>query len=172
MRSSTSRARALPFAVTDEIPMSFNALAAGTFTIAIDHVDGLFEGEQNVYIKDAVTGITHNLKESGYTFAAEAGTATNRFSVVFQNTTLGVENPVLDANSIVVFKQQNVLQVNSGSNTMASVKVFDVRGRLIDELNGINTNTASLTNLKAEQEVLLVQITTTDNKVVTKKVVY
>ncbi|MGK4567490.1 T9SS sorting signal type C domain-containing protein [Flavobacterium sp. 3HN19-14] len=166
------QARALPFADTDEIPLSFNALTAGTFSIGIDHVDGLFTGDQNVYVKDNVSGIIHNIKESAYTFAAEAGTTTNRFSVVFQSTTLGIENPAFDANSVVVYKNNDVLHINSGSMTMSGVKVFDIRGRLIFEQSGINANTAALTNLRAAQEVLLVQITSADNKVVTKKVVY
>ncbi|MGK4567503.1 GEVED domain-containing protein [Flavobacterium sp. 3HN19-14] len=168
------QARALPFADTDEIPMSFNALTAGDFTISLDHADGLFditEG-QDVFIKDNLTGLTHNIKESAYAFAAEAGTTTNRFSVVFQSTTLGVENPTFDANSIVIFKNDNVVNINSGSVTMAGVKIFDIRGRLIFEQKDINATTVALTNLRAEQEVLLVQITSTDNKVVTKKVVY
>ncbi len=164
--------RALPFVNTDEIPLSFNALAAGEFTISIDHLDGLFAGDQNVYIKDNIFGITHNVKESGYTFAAEAGTTANRFSVVFQNTTLGVENPTFDADNVIIFKADNVLNINSGSVTMSGVKVFDIRGRLIFEQSGINANTAVLKNLRAEQEVLLVQITSDDNRVVTKKVVY
>ncbi|MGK4569303.1 T9SS sorting signal type C domain-containing protein [Flavobacterium sp. 3HN19-14] len=166
------QARALPFADTDEIPLSFNALTAGTFTISIDHVDGLFAENQNVFIKDNVSGIIHNVTESGYTFAAEAGTTANRFSVVFQNTTLHVENPTFDANNVVIFKNNDVLNINSGSVIMSGVKVFDIRGRVIFEQSGINANTAQLKNLRAEQEVLLVQITSTDNRVVTKKVVY
>ena len=53
---------------------------------------------------------------------------------------------------------------------MGTVKVFDVRGRLLLEKQNINatqtTITAGLSN-----EVLLVQIATTDGTVVTKKVV-
>ncbi|MDI1256472.1 MAG: GEVED domain-containing protein [Flavobacterium sp.] len=165
-------ARALPFADTDEFPLSFNALEAGSFTIAIDHVDGLFSEDQDVFIKDNISGIIHNVKESGYTFAAEAGTTTNRFSVVFQSSTLNVQDPTFNANNVVIFKNDNVLNINSGGITMSGVKVFDIRGRLIFEQSDINANTAALTNLRAEQEVLLVQITSTDNRVVTKKVVY
>ena len=164
--------RALPFMNTDQIPLSFNAVTAGNFTIAIDHVDGMFADGQDIFIKDNVSGMTHNVKESAYTFAAEAGTTTNRFSVVFQNSTLGTENPAFDANNIVVFKSSNVLNINSGNTTMSGVKVFDIRGRLIFEQSAINANTAVLNNLSAEQQVLLVQITSDDNRVVTKKVVY
>jgi hypothetical protein len=47
-----------------------------------------------------------------------------------------------------------------------------VRGRLVYEKSNINTTTTTLNDLKAEQGVLLVKITSEDNKVVTKKMVF
>jgi hypothetical protein len=55
---------------------------------------------------------------------------------------------------------------------MKNVKIYDVRGRLVYEKSNINTTTATLNDLKAEQSVLLVKITSDDNKVVTKKMVF
>ncbi|MGK4568335.1 T9SS sorting signal type C domain-containing protein [Flavobacterium sp. 3HN19-14] len=166
------QAKALPFVDTDEIPMSFNALAAGNFTISLDHTDGLFADEQNIFIKDNLTGTIHSVKDSAYEFAAEAGTTTNRFSIVFQNTNLHFENPTFTANDVVVFKHDNVLNINSGSIAMKTVRIFDVRGRFIYERTDINATTTALKDLRAEQEVLLVQITSQNGEVVTKKVVY
>jgi hypothetical protein len=65
-----------------------------------------------------------------------------------------------------------VLNINAGKVVMKNVKIYDVRGRLIYEKSNINTTTTALKDLKAEQEVLLVKITSDDNKVVTKKVVF
>ncbi len=164
--------RSLPFEATDEVPMNFKAETDGSYTIAIDHVDGLFSGDQNIYLKDNLTGITHNIKESAYTFASVAGTFASRFAVVYQSAPLGIETPSLDANSVIVYKKDTSLHINSGSAVMASVKIYDIRGRLIIEQNNINASTTVFNNLNAEQQVLLVQITSDDNKVVTKKVVY
>lgn len=54
---------------------------------------------------------------------------------------------------------------------MKNVEIYNLRGRLVYEQSNINTTTTALNNLKAEQEVLLVKITSEDDKVVTKKVV-
>jgi len=53
---------------------------------------------------------------------------------------------------------------------MSSIKVFDIRGRLIEEKTDIN---ASQTTIKGglANEVLLVQITNEDGITVTKKVI-
>jgi hypothetical protein len=136
-------------------------------------VDGLFLGEQNVYLKDNLLNVTHDIKASAYTFTSDQGTFNNRFEVVYINSTLNISTPTFDANSVIVYKDDNkVLNINAGKVVMKNVKIYDVRGRLVYEKSNINTTTTALKDLKAEQEVLLVKITSDDNKVVTKKVVF
>jgi hypothetical protein len=53
---------------------------------------------------------------------------------------------------------------------MASVKVFDIRGRLLQEYKAINASQTNI-SLGLSNEVLLVQITSNDGVVITKKVV-
>ena len=166
----TIQGRSLPFDATDIVPMQFKAAAAGTYSIAIDHVDGLFAGAQDIYLRDIQTGVDHDLKASAYTFSSEAGTFANRFFVVYTGA-LSVENPTLDANAVVVYKNENQsFTINSGAIVMASVKVFDIRGRLITSQNNINASETTLTAGQSN-EVLLVQVTSVDGATVTKKVV-
>lgn len=163
--------RSLPFDSNDIVPMQFKATTAGTYVIAIDHVDGLFTGDQNIYLRDAITGVDHNLKAGSYSFASEAGTFDNRFSVVYTTSTLSIDTPILDANAIVVYKNANeAFEIHSGAITMASIKIFDIRGRLLASLNNINGNHATLA-AGASNEVLLVQVTSVEGATVTKKVV-
>jgi hypothetical protein len=162
--------RSLPFDSNDVVPMQFKANAAGTYSIAIDHVDGLFSGEQNIYLRDALTGVDHDLKSGAYSFTTEAGTFANRFSVVYTQA-LSVENPTMDANAVVVYKNANQsFTVNSGSVTMSSINVFDIRGRLLTTQTGINAN-ETIVSAGQANEVLLIQVTSIDGAVVTKKVV-
>jgi hypothetical protein len=136
-------------------------------------VDGLFLGEQNVYLKDNLLNVTHDIKTSAYTFTSDQGTFSDRFEVVYINSTLNISTPTFDANSVIVYKDDNkVLNINAGKVVMKNVKIYDVRGRFVYEKSNINSTTKALKDLKAEQEVLLVKITSDDNKVVTKKVVF
>ena len=167
------QARPTPFVNTDEVPLNFKAAAAGSYTLSIDHVDGLFSGEQNIYLKDKLLNVTHDIKASAYTFTSDQGTFADRFDVVYNNSTLNISTPTFDANSVIVYKDDNkVLNINAGKVVMKNVKIYDVRGRLVYEKSNINTTTATLNDLKAEQGVLLVKITSEDNKVVTKKMVF
>ncbi len=164
--------RSLPFSDDDIVPLHFKAENDGMFTISLDHFDGLFLEEQSIYLKDHFTGITHNIKESNYSFASAAGTFLNRFEVVYQSAPLAIENTLLDPSTIVVYKNNDVLHIHTGSAVMKSVKLFDIRGRLIYTQNEINATSTSIANLFVAQQLLLVQITTTENEVVTKKVIY
>lgn len=94
----------------------------------------------------------------------------SRFDVLFENSVLGVENPNFTANNVSVYNNNNELVVNSTNLEINEVKVFDIRGRLLVEKSNINANEARL-NVGVSNQVLVVQITSTNNDIVVKKVV-
>nr|WP_315148446.1 M14 family zinc carboxypeptidase [uncultured Flavobacterium sp.] len=161
--------RALPFDGTDEVPLSFKATTPGNYSIAIDHVDGLFSGNQDIILKDNDTGRETDLKTGAYTFFAPAGLSNTRFTLKYQKT-LGTNTLVFDENSIVVFKNNGYIHIKSNGKSMHNVKLFDTRGRLIAEKSKVNSNEISIESSRFANEVLIVKITSDDNKVVNKKV--
>jgi len=162
--------RSLPFDATDVVPMSFKTTTAGDYTIAIDHVDGLFAGNQDIILVDNATGIETDLKTTSYTFVATIGVDTTRFSLKYQKT-LGVNNPTFDENNVAVFKNKGLISIKSSMEAIANVKVFDINGRLILEKSKVNANETSIDSSKFANQVLMVKITSEANKVVNKKVV-
>ncbi|QBZ96593.1 T9SS sorting signal type C domain-containing protein [Flavobacterium sangjuense] len=162
--------RSLPFDANDIVPLNFKVTTAGNYTIAIDHVDGLFtDGTQSIYLKDNLTTTIHNLNAGAYSFASESGTFADRFEIIYA-LPLGTENPIFTANSVVIYNHNNEFVVNTGNIIMASIKVFDIQGRLLQERKEINSNQTKIGKGLANQ-VLLVQITSEDGVVVTKKVI-
>ena len=141
---------------------------AGDFTIAIDQKDGVFAA-QDIYLVDNKTGIETDLNASSYTFAAEAGVDNTRFSLKYQKT-LKVIDASLDNNSISVYQNNGAIYINSKSTAIRSVKVFDVQGRLIAEQRNVKANTAVISNLRAKNQLLIVNIVGEDNSEVSKKV--
>jgi len=159
--------RPLPFDVSDVVPMGFKATTAGSFSVTIDQKDGLFLEGQDVLLRDNLTGTVHDLNSGAYTFASEAGTFNSRFEIVYQNA-LGTDEPVFNANSVVVYKQQEQFVINSGSASMTSVKVYDVLGKLIKEVK-VNTSEATFAVSGANQ-VLIFKIYLEGDREVVKKV--
>jgi hypothetical protein len=165
--------RALPFDMTDVVPMSFKVTTAGDYTITIDHVDGLFSnGDQTIYLRDNTTGVVHNLSAGAYTFTSASGTFDTRFEITYQATSLAVSTPTFNESQVVIYKTPtNEISINTGKVVMSKVKIFDIRGRLLQEQKDINAS-QTLMNAGLTTEVLLVQITSEEGIVVTKKVLF
>jgi autotransporter-associated beta strand protein len=160
--------RALPFDAADTVPLSFRTATAGNYTIAIDHLIGLFEGSQDVFLKDNLMTVTHNLKTAPYTFASEPGVFNNRFEIVYE-APLAVVQPA-DGSNIIVYEQNGEIIVNTGAIKMENVKIYDIRGRLLVSKSGINASEVKL-RVDHVQEVLIVKVTSDSKMVMTKKIV-
>jgi hypothetical protein len=163
--------RALPFVTTDEVPLRFKTTIAGTYTISLSGMTGLFLGDQNIYLKDLLTNVTHDLKAQDYTFTSVAGTFDTRFKIVYENVTLGVDDNFIPENGVIAFVDSKVLNVTSVNQTIEKVVVFDISGRKVVEQQKVNDTSTQLSLSGIARQILLVQITT-DLGVFTKKVVF
>jgi hypothetical protein len=109
------------------------------------------------------------LKEGAYTFNAAVGTDNTRFSLKFQKTLKVIESS-LDENSVSVYQNNGAMYINSKSAAISSVKVFDVQGRLLAEQRNVKANTVVISNLRAKNQILIVNVVGEDNSEVSKKI--
>jgi hypothetical protein len=168
----TIQGRALPFTTNDQVPLGYKAAIAGSYEIALSDFDGLFT-EQDVYLEDTMLNVIHDLKSASYTFSTTAGTFDTRFILRYTDgASLGVVTPTFNSNSVVVYKDDAGIHISTGTIQMESVTIFDIRGREIFNTNGVNSTMTTVAGLNAAQQVLLVQIKSNDNRIVTKKIVY
>jgi hypothetical protein len=164
--------RPLPFSSQDIVPLQFKAGVAGSYSISLDHADGMFLGSQEVFLKDNLAGVVHNIKTGPYSFTAEAGSSDTRFEIVYTDSALSTDVPVLNAESVIIYKQENLLHITSAKAQIATISIYDTRGRLVYEKKGINANETTVSGLQVAQQVLVVQVTTIENVKVSKKVIY
>ncbi|WP_353777310.1 hypothetical protein [Winogradskyella sp. 3972H.M.0a.05] len=164
--------RALPFVDTDVIPLGFNSIAQENYTIAISAVDGIFESDQNIYLKDNLLGFVHNLTESPYTFTAESGAFNDRFEIVFQGDALSIVENELDPSGLIITElpNGNVEFTVPSQFTIEAVEIIDLLGRTIYRLNG-NSHTLihRLDNLSKAAYIAKVRLS--DGQVITKKAI-
>jgi hypothetical protein len=165
----TIQGRAMPFSTLDTVPLGFKTDAAGNYTIAIDHVDGLFSTGQDIYLKDNLLNTVNNLSAGSYSFASAIGTFNSRFELVYQST-LAETNPTFTANSVIAFNDNGDIRINSGSTIMELVRVYDLLGRLLVEKKQINSSETKLSTT-ATNQVLLLEITAANGTKVTKKII-
>jgi len=166
----TIQGRALPFDAAQQIPLGYRANMAGNFEINLSQFDAVFE-QQQVYIEDKQQQIIHNLKNGPYAFATQSGTFDNRFVLRFEDATLGTQQPIVDPNSIVIYKQQQQVVINSGKTKMEKVRIFDIRGRLLFEKPQPNVSETTF-EIPTTEQVLIVQITTDSQQVINRKILH
>ena len=107
------------------------------------------------------------MTQGAYTFSSEVGVFNSRFEIVYQSALV---LPTFTANNVVVYSQNGDVTINSGTTPMDQVRIFDVRGRLLAERRGVHATEIKL-NIGAQNQVLLVKITTENGSVVTKKII-
>lgn len=162
--------RSLPFDVTDTVPLGYKSTIASTYTFSLNDFDGLFT-DQNIYIEDKDLNIIHDLKAGAYTFNTAIGTFDTRFVLRYTDSMLGINNPVFNESTVVIYKNaEDKFVINTGSFQMDEVKVFDIRGRLFLSMKDINTS-QTIFDGGSTNQVLLVQVTTIDGMKITKKVI-
>ena len=160
--------KGLPFANTDVIALGLKATTAGNYSISLENVDGLFTS-QNVYVKDNVTNIIHDIKQMPYSFSTSEGVYNDRFKVIFTNEALANET-IVSEESVVVFTQNEELKINA-SKEIAKVEVFDILGRNIYNNDKVNDKELNILSIANRNQALLVKITFTTGQSVTKKVI-
>ena len=158
------------FDAQDILPLVLKTDVADTYTISLEQVEGVFKGSQDIFLKDKLTNTFHDFKTGAYTFSTEAGRFDNRFEIVYQNP-LAVQQASITNNTVVVYKQNNELVINSENIAMEDIKVFDIRGRLLVEKNKVNSTETKIDTSKFATQVLIVQITTENQIKIIKKIV-
>ena len=163
--------RNLPFTVSDEVPLGFNTNTAGSFTLSIDHLEGVFTRNQEIFLKDNLTKQSYNLKTAAYTFNSEIGIFNSRFVLVYQNKTLAIaENKIIET-GILIYKQNGTIKINTGKDRMTGIELFDLNGKLLFSKN-TNKNIEIVEYSGLKNQVLIVKIKTVENGIITQKIIF
>ena len=165
----TIQGRFLPFSENDIVQLGFNAENAGNYTITLAAMDGLFLGDQAIYILDTFDNSIHELKTAAYTFYSETGTFNSRFQLVF-TTTLGITTETFNSNSVIAYKKDGVFNVYSEKNAIKEVLGFDNLGRFIYKQTDINSKTAFLSSLPKTNGIVFLKVISQENKTVILKI--
>ena len=160
-----------PFNQEDIINLAINIPTSGSYTIAINSVDGLFfNEEQNIFLEDNQLNIIHNLRSSPYEFVASQGENINRFTLRYTNQTLS-NNDLDYNNSVSVYTNENI-NIKSFSENITSVKVYDLLGKTLFYQDKIYQKEITLENFKPTSNLVIVKIILNKGKEIVKKIIY
>ena len=166
------QAKALPFTDEDIVSLGFKTENAGTFVISLGNFDGLFDQNQNIFLKDNTNGIVQNLNEGNYTFTSAIGEFNNRFEIIYKNSILTETDNLFNSNSVLVYDNNNLINIKSLSTNLKSVKVYDSLGRVLLSQTKIDNLTFTINNLKKTNSVLLLHIEDVNGILIKKKIIF
>ena len=168
-RNLVIQGRGLPFDENDIVPLGYRITNPGTYSIAIDELDGIFAENQNVYLRDKLLGIDHDLKLAPYTFNAAAGIVDNRFELVYLSTTLGT-NPSAGPSTFATI-HDNTIKVES-QELIKAISIYDISGKLIRTYSLTESTNRFTDDFNYPNGVYIAKITLDNDRVVSKKLVH
>ncbi|MGQ7946090.1 beta strand repeat-containing protein [Flavobacterium sp. WC2509] len=169
----TIQGRSLPFNVADEVPLGYKTTIAGTFTIAIDKVDGGMS-DQEIYLEDKTTNKIQNLKIGSYSFTTAIGTFTDRFVLRYTDIskTLRTDDAQTKGKGVIVSVKNGQIKINSFDQTLSSLKVYDLNGSLLYEKNKVNKNEFVIDDLVSSDQFMIVMAQLEDGKWVSEEIIF
>ncbi len=167
----TIQGKALPFVDTDLVPLGIITPTAGEYSIAIGAIDGLFSNtSQEIYLEDLQLGIIHNLRGMPYSFSTPSGIVDNRFVLRYKDKTLS-NNENNYSNEVNVFANNHV-NITSTTTRIKNIVVYDVLGKTLIDLQNVQQNELTISQLKPTTNMILVKVTLENDAVIVKKVIY
>lgn len=161
--------RSLPFTPNDIVPIGVTIPQNGTYKIAIGAVDGLFLGNQTIYIEDKLLNVIQSLRTEPYIFTSTVGDITDRFLLRYTTEALGNSDFEI-ANQVIVSTNQSQIQITSQVENIAQVQVYDMLGREIFAMDKLDTLTYSISNI-AKNQPLIIKIKLNNGSLISKKII-
>jgi hypothetical protein len=135
-----------------EIPIVLNLTIDGNHNITVPQLQGL--DNYDVTLTDKTTGFTANLKTTPtLSFSASAGTIADRFVLKIGRVLTGIENTVVSKNTFNIYPANSMINIQTLSDAWegksGSVKVMDLTGKTVGDLNNAEFSKNSLVQVAA-----------------------
>jgi len=152
------------------VPVGFylNNNTINSLTFSIDHFENL--DEVNVYLKDNLLNITHDLKVADYTYTIQnTGVYDTRFELLFNRNTLTTDDKLTPKENLVISNKNEAIHFKIlNESIINSIKGYDSVGKLILKSNPNSNNLILSTNIK-KGTIIFFKIHLKNGQTITKK---
>lgn len=117
------------FSADDQVDLGNVYAQSGNYKISLKNAEGIFDGNQNIYLRDQLLHKTVNLTMTDYVFQAVKGTDLNRFQIVYkEDAVLGTGS--LTKSDFSVYRDGEDYVIHS-SKILGRIELYDASGRLV-----------------------------------------
>ncbi len=154
---------ALPsFTSQSVIALQFKTNIAGNYAINLQTVEGIFLGTQAVYIRDNQTGLVQNLKNGNLNFYSESGVFANRFTVLYDTTSLSTATTTESKSSVIIATHGTIVSFVSTSANLETISIFELNGKRVATSTALHAPTCAI-DLNAVAIQTLIALITLEN---------
>ncbi|WDF48306.1 T9SS type A sorting domain-containing protein [Chryseobacterium sp. KACC 21268] len=123
------QARSNPLTTEDVIPLGNKYSANGNYKISLGNKEGIFAGDQKIYLLDKLNNLYTDLSVQDYIFTASKGTDDTRFEIVYRNQeVLGTDN--LSKSDFSVYRDGTSFVIRS-TFSLGKIELYDASGKLV-----------------------------------------
>lgn len=140
------------------------------YRISIKDMEGVQLEQASVFLIDNELSTITYLNDNDYLFYADAGTYSNRFTVIFRDRSLSVPDVTIDAITLYPNPAQHTITIATLANSLQNIRISDIRGRVVQNIICNNEQAMSVDISQLDSAVYFVSITT-DTGTVKKRIV-
>jgi hypothetical protein len=159
----------------ESIPLGFWVKEEDEFEISIDNFDGEFENKR-VSLEDKELNIMHDLSTSDYNFTSNSGEYQNRFVLHIKDKEIATEEVNEESvKNLIISSNSAGIQLQNKEYKMAKVEVYNILGSQIFSKDYSPTNLieiATISDLKRNNQVVIVKVTYEDGYKEARKIVF
>jgi len=158
------------FSTDIEIPLGFSLEYDGEIVVKLDEQQNL---EQDVYLKDEVTGATYKLSdnEQGVVITLTAGSHLDKYSIVFVESSLSIDDDILLENQLGVYVDNtaNELVIKNYANLdIKKLGLYNILGQSIKTWNNLGAEQEYRMETKIPAGIYIVRVTLEEGQIVKK----
>lgn len=161
----------MPFENSDIIPLGVRHFEAGKHIISLKTKEGIFDGNQNVYLKDKYLNKIHNLSKSNYKYRAEPGEFNDRFEIVFINSNMTAESVLATASDVKIQKINNQIVISSQKDQLLEVEIYNFAGWSLYQNNSVNAKELILPAEQFGKGIIVIKVQTETGEIVSRKMI-
>lgn len=163
----------LPFGIDKRIPITLKVGSDSTFKIFVGDIIN-FDGSNNIYLYDDLTGLYYDIKNSFYEITLPVGVYSNRFQITFKDANaLATNTSIKNSFSIVQNNTNQLLSIaNPNSIDVKEVILYDVLGKLIFDKSDLVTKTLyEFPTNSLSDGIYIVKLKTIDGQSISQKII-
>lgn len=166
--------QAMPLTNDKYVVFGYNNKVAGMLSLYIPQTELDFNGAMPLLLKDGLLGGFHMIKNAPYYFYSAAGTFNERFEIHYtdgSNRLAGDKNTMEDK-VIVAYKEGDNIIVKAHNELYTEIEIYDINAKVLKAVRNVKTDFTVITDVPQQNQLLLINVKTTEGKYITKKIIF